>query len=82
MTVYDVLEIFIKIVFAFAPVVVVVLFVRKFFKPKGPKISKEDELVANEIRINDPGFDIISFKESAASCIKEVFNCFYIQICP
>ena len=77
MTVYDVLEIFIEIIFALAPTVVVILILRRFFKPKGPKISKDDELVANEIRINDPGFDIISFKESAASCIKEVFNCFY-----
>ena len=74
---YDIFEILMNIVFSVAPFIVIIFVLMRFFKPTGPKISKMDELVVNEIRKNDPGFDIMSFKVSAAACIKEVFDCFY-----
>ena len=65
------------LLFTVGPVLLIVCLVSFSIKSSQKKAIEFDNAMLAKIRINDPNFDLESFKRSANICIQEVFNCFY-----
>ena len=71
------IELVISLLFTLGPMVLIGFLVFYSIKSSKKKAIEFDNAMLAKIRMNDPNFDLESFKRSANICVHEVFNCFY-----